>query len=85
MFKVKDEEVNSVLESCSEQIEELVNEYKILKNIGEFEPVVKVYPIADEGFIAFIQDADEEPLASILCYEGYAVYTAYGRDRDLMN
>jgi len=85
VYKVKDEEVNEVLSSISNQIDELKNEYMLTRNIQEFEPLVHIYPIADEGFIALFHDPEDSVLASAVYMEGYLTYTAYGKDRDLMH
>jgi hypothetical protein len=85
VFKVKDEEVNEVLSCISGQIDELKNEYMIARKIPDFVPVVNVYPVADDGFIALFHDPEDSVLASAVYMDGEITFTSYGKDSDLMH
>lgn len=80
---LKDKEIETVLKSCSKQIDKLVNDYKRYRSVAEFDPLVSVLPVGDFGFVALIGDESNEPMASILSFLGNVVYTSYMSEKDL--
>jgi len=84
MYKVTDQEVQDVLEQCTDQITEMIIGYKYTNKIESLIPTIEVYPVGDNGFIALFKH-DADVLGSVVNIDEDCIFTSYGNDSDLMH
>lgn len=77
--------IQAVLATREDDINELLADYKSFKNLNEFDPLLRIYCIGNYGFVAIFFDDDENPLASVLNFEGVVIFTPYFPEENLMN
>ncbi len=80
-YKADNQEVEDILELLSEQIDEMLTEYKYTNKLEVLVPEVVVYPIADFGFIALFYVGDEV-IGSVVKTVDECFFTVYGKDTD---
>lgn len=86
-YKVTDESVKSIIELVSENIEQMVSEYKYIHKMDVCVPAIEVYPIAEKGLIMLFRcaDNDNDCMGSVVVINDEAIFTSYGNDSDLLH